>query len=483
LTIASTTDVRLINNTSTSPLPIVGTEIPIAYFYWLAPAILVAVYLYLQLYLARLWKALGYLPAVFPDGAPLDRKIYPWLLNGLVRIHFDRLRRHWSMPGDKLVARVEAWISAFLAWWLVPVTLIGLWLGYLPRHDWSGTVLQVFFLTFSIGLGLWLYGFACRALGSGNESALGSGRAITVGTLLGAAVALYYVGSRSWWDLWRLRLFPAKLEYMIFERPAMPSTSFPQMTSAFPHGTALLEFLVVFTAAVTVVRLLLRRPLSHLPAWLITAFIAGFGLVVSWGAIEGHASGRAPGGSIFPSGPSTWISDAFLHMGLATHAVLIGGELSTKPPTWTDLSSERTGEIAQVRGALLANQDLRFAEARSVFLVNANLLNADLRYSSLVFSDLRGALLFGADLRNTDLRSARLQGACLATTKFDGSALGGANLTKADLSGADLRGSQGVSADMLKGACVGPSQPLLPDTAEFRDIQLPLCNESACLIK
>lgn len=135
LTIASTTDVRLINNTSTSPLPIVGTEISIAYFYWLAPAILFGVYLYLQLYLARLWKALGDLPAVFPDGAPLDRKIYPWLLNGLVRIHFDRLRRHRSMPGDKLLVRIEAWISVFLAWWLVPVTLTGLWVSYLRRDD------------------------------------------------------------------------------------------------------------------------------------------------------------------------------------------------------------------------------------------------------------------------------------------------------------------------------------------------------------
>jgi energy-converting hydrogenase Eha subunit C len=249
------------------------------------------------------------------------------------------------------------------------------------------------------------------------------------------------------------------VEYLIFGRTAVPSTSFPETASAFPHGTALLVFSVVFIVTSAIVALLLRRPLKHLPASPIAALVGGFVLVVSWGAIEGYASGVAPGGSLFPSGPSTWISDAFEHMGRPTHPILTGEELSTKPATWTDLSSDQSGEIAQVKGALLANTDLRFAEARSELLVNADLRHADLRYSSLVFSDLRGALLAGADLRNADLRNARLQGACLARTKCDGSWLGGANLTKADLSAADLKGGQGVSAEMLKAACVSSLLP------------------------
>ena len=87
LTIATTTDARLLTNTASSPLPIVGTEIPIAGFYWAAPAILLSVYLYLHLMLQHLWKLLATLPAVFPDGVPLDEKAYPWLLTGLVRMH------------------------------------------------------------------------------------------------------------------------------------------------------------------------------------------------------------------------------------------------------------------------------------------------------------------------------------------------------------------------------------------------------------
>jgi hypothetical protein len=92
LTIATTTDVGLLTNSSSSPLPIIGTEIPIAWFYRAAPLLLLAVYFYLHLYLQRLWEALAKLPAIFPDGQALHERAYPWLLNGLVRAHFMRLK-------------------------------------------------------------------------------------------------------------------------------------------------------------------------------------------------------------------------------------------------------------------------------------------------------------------------------------------------------------------------------------------------------
>jgi hypothetical protein len=84
LTIATTTDVALITGTASSPLPIINTNIALPGFYLAAPLILLAVYFYFHLYLQRLWSDLASLPAVFPDGVALDRKAYPWLLNGLV---------------------------------------------------------------------------------------------------------------------------------------------------------------------------------------------------------------------------------------------------------------------------------------------------------------------------------------------------------------------------------------------------------------
>ena len=74
LTVATTTDARLVTNSTSSQLPIINSEIPIVGFYWAAPLILVSVYLYFLLYLQRLWESLAKLPAVFPDGTPLDER-------------------------------------------------------------------------------------------------------------------------------------------------------------------------------------------------------------------------------------------------------------------------------------------------------------------------------------------------------------------------------------------------------------------------
>ena len=47
LTIFSTTDVRLLTNSASSPLPIIQTPIPIAGFFGVAPAILLAIFLFI----------------------------------------------------------------------------------------------------------------------------------------------------------------------------------------------------------------------------------------------------------------------------------------------------------------------------------------------------------------------------------------------------------------------------------------------------
>jgi hypothetical protein len=137
LTIATTTDARLLANSASSPLPIIGTEIPIAYFYSAAPFILMALYVYLHFYLHHLWELLAELPAIFPDGKRLDQRAYPWLLNGLVRRHFEKLKVR------PLMVHLKEWITIFLAWWVVPLTLLGFWLRYLPRHEWLGTWIHV----------------------------------------------------------------------------------------------------------------------------------------------------------------------------------------------------------------------------------------------------------------------------------------------------------------------------------------------------
>jgi hypothetical protein len=186
LTIASTTVPRLIKNTSTSPLPLIGADVPIAGFYWAAPLVLIGVYLYFHLYLVRLWETLGALPAVFSDGTVFEQKVYPWPLNGLPRLHFDRLRLC-----QNLTTRIEAWVSVFLAWWVVPLTLTGFWARYLVRHDWPGTTLHIILLTLSITTGLLFYGVACDALHrDGSDADVAWARNLTLSMLVGIAARL-----------------------------------------------------------------------------------------------------------------------------------------------------------------------------------------------------------------------------------------------------------------------------------------------------
>ena len=160
LTIATTTDARLLTNLASSPLPIIGTDIPIAWFYWAAPVLLLGLYSYFHLYLQRLWEGLSELPAVFPDGKALHKKAYPWLLNGLVRAHFERLKDE-----RPFFSRLENFVSIILAWWVVPATLLAFWLRYLPRHEWYGAGLQIGLVVLSAAFGLlsyWLAGVTLR---------------------------------------------------------------------------------------------------------------------------------------------------------------------------------------------------------------------------------------------------------------------------------------------------------------------------------
>ncbi len=119
LTLATTSGAGGSDNNSIT-LPILQTPVPMVWFYWGAPVVLLSMFVYFHLYLQTLWEALADLPAFFPDGRPADKKVYPWLLNGLVRFHFKLLRDD-CLPR---LAFLKRFIPSLLAWWAVPITLL-----------------------------------------------------------------------------------------------------------------------------------------------------------------------------------------------------------------------------------------------------------------------------------------------------------------------------------------------------------------------
>jgi uncharacterized protein YjbI with pentapeptide repeats len=213
LTIATTTDAGLVTNRASSPLPIIQTSIPIVGFYVVTPLLLLGVYFYFHLYLQKLWDEMGSLPAIFPDGRPLQAKADPWLLSDLVRSHVSKLSR--DRP---LMSYLQKWISILLAWCVVPITLALFWARYLPRHDMVWTTFHCVLTAIVATSAVLLYRLASATLGGAErhpflwKSALQRLRAwqpAAIAVASGAALWIVSIGAvngvrqgvpgRDWW--------------------------------------------------------------------------------------------------------------------------------------------------------------------------------------------------------------------------------------------------------------------------------------------
>lgn len=428
LTIFSTLDAKLITNSSTSPLPIIQTPVPIAGFFYVAPVILLSMFFYFHLYMQRLWHLLSGLPAVFPDGTALDDRAYPWFLNGLVRSHFLRLR----MERPPL-SRVQAGISVFLAWWSVPFTLVLFWLWYIRVHDSIGTGLHIFYLTVAI--------FSAARF-----------QRLARNTLRGAIV--HPIRFRENWKnrqpyieiLNRSHRFAALLVAVVMlaffiSGQSMNGAPNEPIPRALRH-ISLRNFVDLTNQEVSV------KP----PNWYRDRTLMALRDQIEAYRDKAEMMGIREGGI---KKDQNW-------------EIIVGARLS-----YANLNH------AQAVGAFLVNADLNMADLRKTNLARANLTGAsldraDLRGgvlagATLMYTKFSSAILVGVDLRDADLTGADLTGATLMGANLGpqypeiiylmggnrppirqranrGANLTAANLFMANLAGADLSGS------ILKGA-------------------------------
>ena len=125
LTVFSTTDAALLANASLALLPDLSLDIPAASFFWVAPFLLLGLYVYLHLQMSGIGETLAELPRVFPDGTPLEKRAYPWMATNLLR-----------MKGGWPSFRLEELVAIVLLWGVVPLTLTAVWVRYLPLRNW-----------------------------------------------------------------------------------------------------------------------------------------------------------------------------------------------------------------------------------------------------------------------------------------------------------------------------------------------------------
>lgn len=437
LAAATTTDGQLILNIIKLKLPFIAAEVSVLLFFIAAPVLTLLLFTYFLFYLAHLCELMAELPAVFPDGLPLRRKVYPWMLNLAVewwqRAEPDEKQENENRKdppaGIKRVRewikslfnfeRNQAWFAVFLAWGLLPLTVAIMAYRFLVRRD---IILSGVFLALVVIATLFSSIFYERA-----RAALRSEK--TDGRLRRPrkiAVYFFFIGGLTtvlgFWGLLPLTTPNIQLKGANFERKV-------------------------------------------------------FGEVNLTGANLSFAK---------PKGAD--IRGATLEEVDLYRADLMQADLSTleKP--------------AKMRGANLRNADLAEAVLRSADLTGANLFRAKLneaylwkansRNTILIETELKNTFLVGVNMNSANMRNAKLNGANLNLAKLkeanlSGAKLNGANLSFADLTGAKLNnadltgasflGAEGLTKPQIKSACADKTVllPKRPKGSKLPDLKQP----------
>ena len=335
LTIATTTDLNLISNRATSSLPIIQTSVPIVGFFFIGPLLLMAAYVYLHFYLQKLWDEIGRLPAFFPDGTPLDRKTDPWLLTDLVLAHTRRLKGRSSF-----LLNLQIWVSVFLTWWVVPLTLLLFWNRYLDRQEFVGTVFHSVICGIAVASAIFLYRVACKALSGTQRMPLSRSdglRSFTAGAAVACALTALAAGA-----IWGVRSGSIRDNYWPEQKGVQ---------SWVPEAMALYGF----------------SPFADLRAAELSVKPA------AWKPDDAGAYENVKGIQLsstrlrFADMRASFLANSFLTSADLEGADLLGSNL------------ERSSMIdADLRGASLANADLRGAA-----MARAKLDGAEIKYADL----------------------------------------------------------------------------------------------------
>jgi uncharacterized protein YjbI with pentapeptide repeats len=421
LTVGSATDITLIADSDALALPIINTRVSIVSFYLAAPAILLALFLYFHIYLQRLWEKLARLPATFPDGTVIDQKIFPWLMNSLIRLYPT-----YSGGSGPALLRLQGFLLQVLGWWLVPITMLLLWGRCLVRHDWVLTGVQLIMVAIS----------TAAATGFSNLRFRTLTRHATPSRLLQPVLATVTAGSLLLLMMISREVIDGSLLRGVgvitaYERHVKDS---PDLISGALTGDPLTQLrLLKWFKSVRFFRReadwsdrtkdqnACRAPCTPLGSVTFVAY-PGTGWSIS------RTSSRNNDG--------TWLQQFNYEFHYQIVADLVGADLSSKPPNWTGRSASEDAELPQVKGARLRGSDLRWANADGAFLVNADLTSAQLAYANLDHADLRRSRLDGAILTKCSLEAADLRGATIVDADFSGAVLAAANVAGVDFSDA-----------------------------------------------
>ena len=497
LTIGSTKDVDLLTNARSVSFPFINISLPIVGFYFLLPIVLPALSAAFYIHLSTYWDHLATLPAFFPDGSELTRRTHPTLLDRLVELHMRRLEHRRASFGSRAYATV---IGCGL-FGIVPATLFGCWLRYLPRHDGVGIALQLAALLCSL-IYAWFLNASMKIklkMTTKEEGLTRNWWQLLV--LLAFWAILAGVSMQVVWGPHMLfRFFYADLgEQVISVKPKEVASAadgevnvvrganlagmnlrYANLTHSFAESSdfsrALLESVSLDAA---VLRNAYFRGADLRNARLRKAQLRGADLREA-GLTGANLTGAD-------------LTKANLTRAILRGANLLGATVEGANFSRAKLLDGTNAQAISGKGAIFSLAEMGGAQLSRSQIEGANFFLADLhgvhlwrgglRGANFLLADLTGANLTEADLTEADLsqasvRGAVLENATLTGAKFVCTQLYDADLTGADLSGADLRSAQlrgAILRDVrMKGADIGDASFEAADLAgaDLRGVDL-----------
>lgn len=434
LTLASVRDASFFSPEHTTTLPLVGVAIPTTSFFWTAPLLGGALYVYLHLQLLKLWDAIASAPEVI-GGRPLGDRVFPWLVGDWavrrrVPAATARIHRPLARLGDRVVV--------ILVWFAAPCVLLWSWLRSMPARDEYMTLATAVPLLVAIYAGSASWHYALRLYGPASPAKRSTLlRTLPSRALAGALALAFGFASLAGTD-----------GSPIWDRPLATLTLVGDDLAGRPpdwvgHGTARRAFLISWCQDRAIPPSACVRPdrgnFDSTEAFLVAR--------QQWRAARSKLC----------------VPDATETTGETCNAQLRAIDNAFAREWW----ERRRSYLSNLAKPTMRGRDLRDARASNAFLAAldlswARLERADLREAQLEEATLVGARLHDvnlslARLERANLRDAQLGRARLIGARLDGANLYrarleeaciqdahlvGANLTEADLEGADLRAAR-----------------------------------------
>ncbi len=430
-------------------LPFFGTTVPAQSFFLGAPLLVLGVFIYLHIYLAKLWRALSVPPMLLDTagGRPrrLDEAVFPWLLN-------DAALR-WRPNGP---SRPFGWLTGFgtwlLCWALTPALLAAFWIRSMPLHDEFLTLFLGALLCTALSVAWTSRRLARRILAGRDPGSTG-----VLGWFFG--VALFAVVSLVSWTTTEGGLVGPTAEERDKNATAIANhrvvcdfTTFYDGWSCFLADFALHGDGALLVPASLEGAQLAKPPADYAPHLL--AFTDFFDAYVERRRDEYGADWRdalfAASGSAGASWEATMLRE-FAARRAADRTLIQKRSLQNADLRRANLDGAFLDGVdlrgADLRLASLQNVQMEGARLNRATLADASLFRAQLQHASMFFADLSranflGAQLDGAQMPRTRLRKARLNSISARGADFDEADFSEATMTNANFEDATLRRAQ-----------------------------------------